>query len=138
MPDRILVKFRTGQIPYSRGTKLKYVADAACSALLDRNFDYQRDFLHSRGDIFGENALCHILIDCEYLDYESSQDIVLHSYDVEDGSSEDAKLLVPCSSMCRPLLMINVEIFEKPMYSKAKLRSFRGRNIQVNGKVLRG
>ncbi|PVH91659.1 hypothetical protein DM02DRAFT_331499 [Periconia macrospinosa] len=90
---RIFIKFRTNQVPYPAG--IKDVADAACRTALGREFDYQRDFLHSQGEICSANAPCHVLIDCEYHQSASPKNVTLHCYAVEDGGRDNGQLLVP-------------------------------------------
>jgi hypothetical protein len=100
MVARIFVKFRSSQIPCEPGKKHKFVADAACSVLMGRDFDFKRDFLHSQGEAYSANALCHVLIDCEYLDtshISGEKDISLYCYAVEDRTLQDGCMCVPRS-----------------------------------------
>jgi hypothetical protein len=134
MPVRIFVKFRTRQISGDPGRRLMYVANTACYTILGRNFDYQKDFLHSQGEIYKDNAPCHLLIDCEC--FNSSRTlpgITLHCYAVEDGNLEDGNLLVlnPYTDM-PSLLICKVEVFERPKYIEAKLMPSRGGDIHSN------
>lgn len=93
MSVRIFIKFRTRQIPCEPDKKLKHVADAACSTLLGRTFDHQKDFLHSQGEIDHIDALCHIVIDCEYHNSSSApEEVMLYCYAVESSQSDNHRL----------------------------------------------
>ncbi|KAF1958564.1 hypothetical protein CC80DRAFT_14604 [Byssothecium circinans] len=102
MSVRIFVKFRTSQVPCEPGRKVKYVADAACSVLLGRDFDHKKDFLHSQGELYCDNAPCHILIDCEYRHPLASKEVPLHCYAVEVDNLQDKDLQSPSKDKCAP------------------------------------
>ncbi|KAF1993988.1 hypothetical protein P154DRAFT_527404 [Amniculicola lignicola CBS 123094] len=95
MSVRIFVKFRTRQVLCDPSKKLKSVADAACLALLGREFDYQMDFIHSQGEIYNENSPCHIVIDCDYLHApQTLKDVQLHCFAVEDNRQHSSLLFL--------------------------------------------
>ncbi|KAI4200155.1 MAG: hypothetical protein LQ350_004116 [Teloschistes chrysophthalmus] len=84
MAIRIFIKFRTDQVPGPSAEKDLVVAKAACSKLLDREFGFAKDFIHSQEEIFQEEARCHVLVDCDYHDAPKldAKDAVLHFYQV--------------------------------------------------------
>jgi hypothetical protein len=88
MDRRIFIQFRTDLVPGEPVEKTLTVAGAACSKLLGRDFDSQKDFLHAQGEIFKEKAKCHVLVDCDYRDSEPNlKDVDLHCYRVEEGEA---------------------------------------------------
>jgi hypothetical protein len=98
MSVRVFIQFRTSQVPGEASKKLKLVADAACSAALGRDFDDEKDFIHSQGEIYNDNAPCHIVIDCEHLDAKHTvEEIPLYCYALKDESLYNSQLLVLCS-----------------------------------------
>ncbi|KAF2105287.1 hypothetical protein BDV96DRAFT_592738 [Lophiotrema nucula] len=102
MSVRIFVKFRTHEVPCDPGRKLKFIADAACSASLGRHFDYEKDFLHSQGEIYSVNAPCHVLIDCEYQQFPiDPKEIPLRCYAVKSDNLHDGPLILEETNLHR-------------------------------------
>lgn len=66
MPLRIFIKFRTDQIPGPPAEKDLLVATAACLELLGREFTFEKDFIHTQGELLQDKARCHVLVDCDY------------------------------------------------------------------------
>lgn len=94
MACRIFIQFRTNLVPGDPAQKPIAVAKAACSKLLGRDFDYEKDFIHAQGEILAENARCHALVDCDYRDSEPNlKDITLHCYRVTKEGEGQMSLL---------------------------------------------
>jgi len=66
----------------------KEFSTAACSKILGREFDHEKDFLHAQGEILNDSARCHVLIDCNYHDVPPKlEDIELHCYRVKKAET---------------------------------------------------
>lgn len=64
------------------------VARAACSKILDREFDHEKDFLHAQGEILNDSARCHVLVDCNYHNVPPKlEDVKLYCYQVKKAES---------------------------------------------------
>lgn len=70
MTRRIFIQFRTDRVLGEPTKKPVVVATAACLRSLNRSFDFERDFLHTQGEILKERARCHVLVDCDYRESE--------------------------------------------------------------------
>lgn len=89
MTLRIFIQFRSDRVPGNQAQKLNAVARAAIAIAFDRAFDHNRDFLHAQGEVYKEGARCHLLLDCDYLDF--TPDLVtvpLQCYRVVKSDSE--------------------------------------------------
>jgi hypothetical protein len=88
MACRIFIQFRTNLIPGEPMQKNFVVARAACSIILGREFDHEKDFLHAQGEILNGNARCHVLVDCNYRDVPPKlEDVELHCYRVKKAET---------------------------------------------------
>jgi len=86
---RIFIKFRTDQVPGPSAEKDLLVATEACFKLLNRNFEFAKDFIHAQGELLQEKARCHVLVDCDYHDSQPDpKDAVVRFYRVVgDGAT---------------------------------------------------
>lgn len=92
MANRIFIKFRTDHVPGPPPEKDLLVATANCSVLLGRDFDFGKDFIHSQGELLHEKAPYHVLVDCDYHDFQpDTKDTILYYYRVV---KDEAILLV--------------------------------------------
>ena len=88
MALRIFIQFRTDRITGKPEQRAVIVANAACLKVLGRDFDFQKDFLHAQGEILKDMAPCHVLLDCDYHDYQSDLNKAdLRCYRVVEGES---------------------------------------------------
>jgi hypothetical protein len=89
MTRRIFIQYRTDRVPGEPTKKPVVVATAACLMSLNRRFDFERDFLHTQGEILQERARCHILIDCDYRESEPDlKDADLECFRVVEGEPD--------------------------------------------------
>ena len=81
MTLRIFIKFRINHVSKSSAEKDLLIVIAIYLKLLDRDFDFKKDFIHAQEEILQDKIRYHVLINYDYHDSQPNlRDTILRFY----------------------------------------------------------